>query len=99
MKSVLSSDCLNAYPDLNKPFETFTDKSDYQLGIGRTSRRLLLQKAARLGTEELYYYGKGIVIHRHDAEGIQKNPLGREDYRLDRSQNLVFRTLSVQRVL
>ena len=26
------ADCLNAYPDYNKPFEIYTNVSDYQLG-------------------------------------------------------------------
>ena len=32
LKSVMTADCLNAYPDYNKPFKIYTHSSDYQLG-------------------------------------------------------------------
>ena len=28
----IATDCLNTYPDYNKPFEVYTNASDYQLG-------------------------------------------------------------------
>ena len=32
MKAILASNCLNTYPDLNKPFDIVSNTSDYQLG-------------------------------------------------------------------
>ena len=32
LKSVMTADCLNAYPDYNKPFKINTDANNYQLG-------------------------------------------------------------------
>ena len=32
LKSVMAADCLNAYPDYNKPFEIYIDASNHQLG-------------------------------------------------------------------
>ena len=29
MKSIMTADCLNTYPDYNLPFEIYTDASDY----------------------------------------------------------------------
>ena len=32
MKALMTSECINKYPDYTKPFEIYTDTSDYQLG-------------------------------------------------------------------
>jgi len=32
MKAIISAEAMSAYPDLNIPFEIYTDASDYQLG-------------------------------------------------------------------
>ena len=31
LKSVMAADCINAYPDYNKPFDIYTNASNYQL--------------------------------------------------------------------
>ena len=32
MKAILAADAMNTYPDLNRPFDVYTDSSGYQLG-------------------------------------------------------------------
>ena len=32
LKSIMATDCLNAYPNYNQPFEIYTNASEYQLG-------------------------------------------------------------------
>ena len=32
MKAMVAADAMSYYPDLNKPFEIYTDKSEYQMG-------------------------------------------------------------------
>ena len=32
MKALMATNCINRYADLNKPFQIYTDASNYQLG-------------------------------------------------------------------
>ena len=102
MKAILVSDCLNVYPDYNKPFELFTDASDYQMGavIMQEGRPIAywsktLDKAQRsYGTTEKELLS--IVLCLKEYRRIL---YGAKLTVFTDHKNLTFRTLSVQRVL
>ena len=102
MKAILASDCMNAYPDLNKPFDIVCDASDYQLGscilqdgrpIDYWSKRLTsAQKNYSTCEKELL----AIVL---TLKQYRRMLLGGSLRIYTNHKNLTFRTMSMSRVL
>ena len=102
MKALLAHDCLNVYPDLNQPFDIYTDASDYQLGaaiiqngrpIAYYSRTLLPGEKNYTTTEkELLAIVLTLKEYRQMLIGAKLNVY--TDHK-----NLTFRTMSMQRIL
>ena len=102
LKSVMAADCLNAYPDYNKPFKIYTDASNYQLGaaiiqegwpIAYWSRSLQSNQLKYTTTEKELL---AIILCLKEYERI----LYRAKIEIyTNHKNLTFKTLSIKRIL
>ena len=102
MKALMASECINKYPVYTKPFHIYTEASDYQLGaaiiqdgepIAYWSRKLTDTQRNYTTTEtELL----AIVMCLKEYQKILQ---GGVVHVYTNHKNLMFNTLSVQRVL
>eukprot|EP00573_Skeletonema_grethae_P000322 CAMPEP_0201689056 /NCGR_PEP_ID=MMETSP0578-20130828/2716_1 /ASSEMBLY_ACC=CAM_ASM_000663 /TAXON_ID=267565 /ORGANISM="Skeletonema grethea, Strain CCMP 1804" /LENGTH=792 /DNA_ID=CAMNT_0048173573 /DNA_START=167 /DNA_END=2545 /DNA_ORIENTATION=+ len=102
VKNVIAADALCAYPDHNKPFEIYTDSSDYQLGAA------ILQEGRPVA-----YYSKRLTGPQTRYSAMEKEMLALvatlQEYRsmlfgakiklFTDHRNLTFANLTNQRVL
>ena len=102
MKAVMAANCLNAYPDLNWPFDIVCDASDYQLGAA------ILQKGRPLA-----YYSRTLQSAETSYTTTEKELLSiletLKEYRpmlyggrlkvYTDHKNLTFCTMSINRIL
>lgn len=102
MKSLMASDCINAYANLNKPFQIYTDASNYQLGaaviqdnkpIAYFSRKLTSAQESYSTTE------KELLAIVLCLKEYRKMLYGGKLHVFTDHKNLTFKTLSVQRIL
>ena len=64
MKAIITADAMNAFPDYSKPFQIYTDASDYQLG------------AAMIQNEKpIAYYGKKLTSAQQNYTTTKKELL------------------------
>ena len=99
MKSIMTADCLNMYPDYNQPFKIYTDASNYQLGaaIIQNGRPVAYWSRSLQDTQKKYTTTKkellAIILCLKEYEKIL---YGARIKVFTDHKNLTFKTLSIK---
>ena len=102
MKALLMHDFLNAYPDLNLPFDVYTNASDYQLGAAIIQNGRPIAYYSRMlndGEKNYTTTEKELLAIVLVLKEYQKMLLGAQITVHMDHKNLMFQTMSMQRVL
>ena len=102
IKAVLASDCMNRYTDLNKPFTIVCDASNYQLGSCILQDGMPIAYWSKTLTDAQKNYTtteKELLAIMLTLKEYKTMLLGRNLKNYTEHKNLIFQTLSVERVL